>query len=245
LQDSGLLEVLIEEFEEATGYDAKPIAAGTGQLLEMGRRGDIDVLLAHDPEAERAFVDDGFGFNRRLVMHNDFVIVGPPDDPIGMRSAGDATTALHAVRKSEAPFVSRGDDSGTHKLELRLWADLEHDPTSEPWYEETGQGMAATLQVANQRRAYTISDRATFLVHEANLDLEVTFEGDPALLNLYHVIEVNPERHDVHADAAEAFVNFLLSDGTQRLLTDFGLAEYGRPLYTPDGGKTEDVLLNP
>ena len=240
VQDSGLLDVLVDEFEEQTDYKVKAVPAGTGQLLEMGRRGDADVLLTHDPAAEEAFFADGFGINRQLVMHNDFVVLGPVDDPVGIARAENATTALHGIRKSELPFISRGDDSGTHKLELRLWEGLDFDPTSESWYEETGQGMGATLQVANQRNAYTISDRGTYLATRDSIDLVILFEGDPRLLNVYHVMQVNPEKHPaVREDAAAAFVDFMLSDSTQQLIANFGVEEFGQPLFIPDAGKTE------
>ncbi len=242
VQDSGLLDVLVAEFEEQTEYNVKAVPAGTGQLLEMGRRGDADVLLTHDPTAEEKFIADGFGINRQLVMHNDFVVVGPAGDPAGIAQAEDATTALHSIRKSALPFISRGDDSGTHKLELRLWEELDFDPAGESWYEETGQGMGGTLQVANQRNAYTISDRGTYLATQDTLDLAILFEGDPRLLNIYHVMQVNPEKHSgVREDAASAFVDFMVSNSTQQLIASFGVEEFGE-LFIPDAGKNEADL---
>src|SRR3990172_8533649 len=193
LQDSGLLDALVPAFEEESGYKVRAIAVGTGLALEMGRQGNADVLLVHAPEAEETFVAEGYGVNRRLVMHNDFVIVGPADDPAGVRGA---PAALRAIARAEASFVSRGDDSGTHMLELSLWEELGSDPAGESWYEESGQGMGATLQIADQRDAYTISDRATYTVLRETLDLVVLYEGDPRLLNVYHVIQVNPKRFD-------------------------------------------------
>ena len=243
MQDSGLLDELVASFEERTGYELKAVPMGTGQALETGRRGDADVLLVHAPAAEIEFVDEGFGVNRQLVMHNDFVIVGPAGDPIGVGRAEDAPTAYHAIRKSEARFISRGDDSGTHKLELAIWEELGFDPTGESWYEETGQGMGATLQVANQQGAYTMSDRGTFLAQRANLDIDIVFEGDPRLLNVYHVLQVNPERMDgINAEGARAFVEFMVSDETQALIEGFGVDEYGEPLFIPDAGKDEPEL---
>ncbi|OGO50547.1 MAG: tungsten ABC transporter substrate-binding protein [Chloroflexi bacterium RBG_16_68_14] len=244
--DSGLLDVLVPAFEDATGYQVKVIAVGTGQALEMGRRGDADVLLVHAPDAEEEFVAQGYGINRQLVMHNDFVIVGPADDPAGVEDAPDALAALAAIAGAGAGFVSRGDGSGTHQLELSLWEELGLDPTDASWYQEAGQGMGATLQIANQRDAYTITDRATYLALREHLDLEVLSEGDPRLLNIYHVMQVNPERFGgVNAAGAQAFVAFLLSDAAQELIRDFGIDEYGQPLFVPDAGKTADELSTP
>ena len=237
--DSGLLDELEPLFEEQTGLNLKIIAVGTGQALEMGRRGDADVLLVHAPTAEEEFIEDGYGVNRQLVMHNDFVIVGPDDDPVDMRSAEDAVTALLGLRTSEMTFVSRGDDSGTHKRELSLWNDLGFDPTGEDWYLESGQGMGATLQIANQREAYTLTDRATYLALQDVLDLEILFEGDRGLLNIYHVMQVNPDTSgDVNASGATAFVDFMVAEETQAVIAEFGIDEFGQPLFVPDAGRS-------
>ena len=172
-------------------------------------------------------------------MHNDFVIVGPDDDPVGMRSAEDAVTALLGLRTSEMTFVSRGDDSGTHKRELSLWNDLGFDPTGEDWYLESGQGMGATLQIANQREAYTLADRATYLALQDVLDLEILLEDDPGLLNIYHVMQVNPDTSgDVNASGATAFVDFMVADETQAVIAEFGIDEFGQPLFVPDAGRS-------
>ena len=241
--DSGLLDVLVPAFEEATGYHVKIIAVGSGRAMAMGRQGDADVLLVHVPKVEEAFVADGYGVNRQLVMHNDFVILGPADDPAGVRKASSALRALVAIVVTGASFMSRGDDSGTHQLELSLWEELTFDPTVEGWYGEAGSGMAATLQVTNQRNAYTISDRATYLTLLDVLDLEVLHEGDPRLLNIYHVMQVNPERFDaVNASGAEAFVAFLVSEEAQALIAGFGVERFGAPLFVPDAGKLESEL---
>ncbi len=238
--DSGLLDELLPLFEEETGYHVKLIAVGTGRALEMGRRGDADVLLVHAPAADEEFVAEGYGVNRRRVMYNDFVILGPESDPAGLRSANDAATVMDAIMKSEQPFISRGDDSGTHKLEQSLWQALGVEPAGEPWYRESGQGMGATLQIASQREAYTISDRATYLALQDVLDLAVLYEGIPELLNIYHVMQVNPQRHGgVNAAGAEAFVEFMVSDAAQALIEDFGVDEFGRPLFVPDAGGSE------
>lgn len=246
VQDSGLLDALEPAFEERTGYELTAIAVGTGQALEMGRRGDADALFTHDPDAEAAFVAAGYGVNRRLVMHNDFVIVGPPQDPAGVAGAGDAGAAFAAIAEARAAFISRGDDSGTHRLERELWPEAGVDPAGEPWYEEAGQGMASTLQVASQRGAYALTDRGTFLSQRANVDLVVLFEGDPRFLNVYHVMQVNPAQHsDVNADGARAFVDFMVSDEAQAIIRAFGVEEFGRALFVPDAGKDEDELTLP
>ena len=238
--DSGLLDELLPLFEEETGFHVKLIAVGTGRALEMGRRGDADVLLVHAPESEEEFVAGGYGVNRQRVMHNDFVILGPESDPAGLRSANDAIAAMQTIGESAAKFISRGDDSGTHKLELSLWQALDIDPSGQSWYREAGQGMGATLQIASQREAYTISDRATYLALEDVLDLAVLHEGDPRLLNIYHVMQVNPERHGgVNAAGAQAFVEFMVSDVAQALIADFGADQFGRPLFVPDAGERE------
>jgi len=242
-QDSGLLDALVPAFEETSGYHVKVIAVGSGQALAMGERGDADVLLAHSPDAEEEFVSNGFGVNRQLVMHNDFIVVGPEDDPAGAGDASDAIEALRALADGEAPFISRGDDSGTHKLELKLWEELGTDPKGQSWYEESGAGMGETLQIANQRRAYTISDRATYLAQRDNLDLAVLHEGDGRLLNIYHVIAVNPERFDgLNDEGALAFADFLVSPQGQQLIGDFGVEKFGEPLFVPDAGKAESEI---
>ena len=238
--DSGLLDELMPLFEEQTGFNVKVIAVGTGQALEMGRRGDADVLLVHAPAAEEQFVEEGYGVNRQLVMHNDFIIVGPASDPAELRSVPDAMSALRAIQTLEQTFVSRGDDSGTNKLELSIWAELGYDPTGEGWYLESGQGMGATLQIANQREAYTITDRATYLALLDVLDLEILHEGDPSLLNIYHVMQVNPERSsNVQGESAGAFVDFMLSDEAQAIIAEFGVEKFGQPLFVPGAGLTE------
>lgn len=233
--DSGLLDVLVPAFEEQNDFNVKVIAVGTGQALEMGRRGDADVLLVHAPSAEEEFVYEGYGVNRQLVMHNDFVVVGPEDDPAGVRAASDAIEAFQAIAASEAAFISRGDDSGTHTRELSLWEEAGIDPTGASWYKEAGRSMGATLQIANQREAYTISDRATYLALLETLDLVVLHEGDPQLLNIYHVMQVSPARHgSVNGEGAQAFVEFMVSDEAQAIIADFGVERFGEPLFVPD-----------
>jgi tungstate transport system substrate-binding protein len=197
-------------------------------------------VLAHAPDAERELETKGVVVNRRLVMHNDFILVGPPDDPAGVRLAGNATEALRAIAGSGATFISRGDNSGTHQLELRLWERAGVDPSSGAGYVESGQGMGPTLQLASARRAYTLTDRGTYLSLRETLDLAPLFEGDPALLNVYHVMQVNPDRFPgVNADGARAWVEFLVSDEAQRIIGSFGVDRFGQALFTPDAGKTE------
>lgn len=241
--DSGLLDVLIPMYEEQTGVTVKPIPVGTGAALAMADKGEADVALVHAPDAEHVLVDNGSLVNRQLVMHNDFVIVGPADDPANISSAQTAAEALGMIKDNESLFLSRGDDSGTNKKELALWDELGVEP-GDTWYQETGDGMGATLQVASEKSGYTLTDRGTYLALKPNLDLNVLFEGDPVLLNIYHVAQVNPEKFDgVNAAAAKAFVDFLLDADTQKVIGEFGVDKYDEPLFVPDGGKTEEDLL--
>lgn len=233
--DTGLLDSLAPLFKTETGYTLKPIAVGSGAALELGEKGEADVLLVHSPAAEAEFMDNGFGTERRTVMYNDFVIVGPASDPADVADATGAADAMQRIADSAAPFVSRGDDSGTHALEKKLWAAIDLTPAGD-WYTEAGSGMGDTLNIANEREAYTISDRGTFLSLKDRLDLDVLVEGDPALLNIYHVILTNPANGQ-HIDTAggEAFLEFLLEPSTQEFVGTFGLDEFGEPLFTPCG----------
>ena len=234
-QDSGLLDVLLPIFEEQTGYTVQLIATGSGQALEMGRDGNADVILLHSPSAEEKFMEEGFGIDRRLVMHNDFVIVGPPSDPAALRTQPTLDAVFSAIYSSAVTFVSRGDDSGTHVKELQLWQNAGLDPTDQPWYIETGQGQGFTLSVASEKEGYAITDRGTFLAYKPNVDLEIVFEGDPQLLNIYHVLTVNPERFPkVNAEGAKAFSDFITSAQGQQIIREFGVEQYGEPLFFPD-----------
>ena len=245
LQDSGLLDVLLPLFEEQTAYELTPVSVGTGAALEMGARGDADVVFVHAPEAEREWMDAGNGTERVLVMYNDFIIVGPPDDPAGIRSSDSATDALRVIAERDAAWVSRDDNSGTDQLARQLWEGAGIDPGGESWFIRSGQGMGATLTLADQRQAYTLSDNGTWLASRDDLDLEIVVAGDPALLNLYHVMPVNPEQHpdlDINLDGAEAFVEFLTSEETQRVIAEYGVDTYGEPLFYPAADSNEDAL---
>lgn len=238
-RDAGLLDSLLPIFEQRTGYKVKVIAVGSGQALEMGRRGDADIVLAHAPDAERALLDSGYFLNRRLVMHNDFLIVGPMADPAGLSGLTDALAALRRVAAQRAMFISRGDESGTHKLEQRLWKQIgvAPPPRNAGWYVESGQGMAATLQMADQKRAYTITDRATYLAWRDKIQLEPLVEGDSALFNVYHVLEVNPRNSPrVNTAGGRALAEYLLEPDTQAHIGRFGRARFGRSLFIPNSG---------
>ncbi|MEW6230337.1 MAG: substrate-binding domain-containing protein, partial [Bacillota bacterium] len=190
-QDSGLLDILVPVFEKQTGYLVKTIAVGTGQALALGARGEADVLLCHAPDSEMELIKSGAAVNRRLVMHNDFVIVGPPDDPAKVKGVKSAVEAFKEIAGAASLFISRGDDSGTHKKEKQLWASAGFTPSGH-WYQEAGAGMGQTLNIASEKQGYTLTDRATYLALKKRLSLEVVVEGDAALLNIYHVMQVNP-----------------------------------------------------
>ena len=233
-QDSGLLDVLIPEFEEATGYRVKTIAVGSGQALRLGEEGEADVLLVHSPEAETAFMDAGHGVERSSVMHNDFVIVGPAADPTGVAGTSSAADALSLIAQSTSPFLSRGDQSGTHARELAIWLVSGIAPTGS-WYQETGQGMGQTLFVANEKRGYTLTDRGTYLAQRDNLDLDILTEGDPDLFNAYHVILVDPDKSSrINEAGARAFAAFITSAPVQETIRAFGIEKYGQSLFVPD-----------
>lgn len=243
-QDSGLLDQLIPLFEAQTGYRIKTIAVGTGQALALGERGEADVLLVHAPEAEQRIVAAGVAINRTLVMHNDFIIVGPPDDPAGVRGTVTAVAAFAKLAYGDSPFVSRGDRSGTHQMELALWQSAGVE-IGGSWYLESGSGMGQTLRIASERRGYTLTDRATYLAHRKSLESEVLLEGDAPLLNIYHVMAVNPERFTkVKSEGAQAFIRFLVAPQTQALIGQFGADKFGQPLFVPDAGRTVEQLLS-
>jgi tungstate transport system substrate-binding protein len=243
-QDSGLLDVLVPMFEEQTGYVVQTIAVGTGAALKMGEEGNADVLLVHAPAAEVTLMDAGFGKDRMLVMHNDFIIVGPAADPAGIKGTA-VVDAYKAISAAKSPFITRGDDSGTHKAELALWKKAELDPTtfSPDFYISSGQGMGASLTIASEKGAYIFTDRATYLASKDNLELDILVEGDNALLNVYHVITVNPEKWPaVNYDGAMAFAKFITDPATQAIIAEFGVEEFGQPLFYPDADKTDADL---
>ena len=237
-QDSGLLDQLLPVFEKKTGYKVKTIAVGTGQALAMGTKGEADVLLVHAPAAEKKVIESGAAINRKLVMHNDFILVGPASDTAKIKGR-TTLDALKAIAGKQAVFVSRGDDSGTHKMELSLWKNAGSKP-EKPWYLEAGAGMGQTLKIADEKLGYTLTDRATYLAQKKNLKLVILVEGDAKLLNIYHVMEVNPAKFaKVNQAGAKAFSDFLLSTEAQKLIADFGKDKYGQPLFFADAGKTE------
>jgi tungstate transport system substrate-binding protein len=233
-QDSGLLDMLVPRFENERGIDVKVIAVGTGAALRMAASGDADVVFVHAPEAERKSVDAGDLVDGRLVMHNDFVIVGPPTDPAGVKNTKTAAEAMRAIA-TRGTFVSRGDESGTHTQELALWSAARVDPTSLTRREETGQGMGATLNIADQKRAYTLTDRGTYLSLGKRVGLDIVFQGDTTLRNVYHVYLVNPAKHPkVRRAEGRAFVDFLVSPAVQQAIGAFKRDAYGESLFFPD-----------
>jgi tungstate transport system substrate-binding protein len=216
----------------------KTIAVGSGQALAMGEKGEADVLLVHAPDAEKKVISSGAAVNRRLVMHNDFVIVGPAADPARIKGKS-AVEAFKSISANAELFVSRADDSGTDKMEKSLWKTAGIKPAG-TWYLEAGAGMGQTLKIADEKKGYTLSDRATFLAQKKNIALDILVEGDAKLLNIYHVMEVNPEKFSkVNSAGAKAFSEFLLSSEGQNLIAAYGKEKYGQPLFFADGGKTE------
>ena len=244
-QDSGLLDVLVPMFEEQTGYTVQTVAVGTGAALAMAQEGNADVLLVHAPASEIPLMESGDCKDRMLVMHNDFIIVGPAADLAGIKGKTVAADAFAMIAKVEAPFISRGDDSGTNKKELSIWKGTDYDPnTDKPaWYIESGQGMGATLTIASEKEAYTLTDRATYLANKENLDLEILVEGDAVLLNVYHVMTVNPDKWPkANYDGALAFAKFMTAPDTQSVIGEFGVDAFGQPLFFPDADKTDADL---
>jgi tungstate transport system substrate-binding protein len=241
-QDSGLLDVLIPLFEKQTGYSVKTVSVGTGQALALAAKGDADVALVHAPSLEKQYVADGKLLHRRLVMYNDFVIIGPKEDPAKIRTAKTASAALKAIEQAKASFVSRGDNSGTHVLEKALWKSAGVEPKGS-WYTEAGQGMGATLGIANERNAYTITDRGTWLALGKRVSLPILIEGDKALLNIYSVMEVNPANGPrINAVGGRAFADFMIAPQTQSVIKSFGVEKFGQSLFVPVADKKEEDL---
>ena len=239
-QDSGLLDVLIPLFEKKTGYFVKTISVGSGQAMAMGQKGEADVLLVHSPDAEKKFMTAGFGVDRLLVMHNDFIVLGPSTDPAGIKSVKTTPEAFKKIAAAGALFLSRGDNSGTHAKEKGVWKAAGINPVGQKWYQETGLGMGQTLNVANEKDGYLIADRGTYLAMKKNLKLAILKEGDSILLNVYHVIDVNPVKWPkVNVAGAKAFSSFMVSSEVQGIIKTFGVEKYGGPLFFPDAGKPE------
>lgn len=244
-QDSGLLDLLVPIFEKQTGYFVKTISVGSGQAMKMGERGEADVLLVHSPEAEKNFMAHGFGVDRRLVMHNDFLILGPAKDPAGIKGSKSATEALRKIAAAGALFLSRGDNSGTDAKEKGLWKGAGIAPEGQKWYQQTGLGMGDTLNVAAEKGGYLLADRGTYLAlqKKRRLGLEILVAGEPKLLNVYHVIEVNPAKWPkVNKEGARAFSDFVVSKRIQELIGRFGVKQFGSPLFFPDAGKKPELL---
>lgn len=234
-EDSGLLNFILPDFTAQTGATVEVVAVGTGQALQIGRDGNADVVLVHARASEDQFMDDGHGVRREDVMYNDFIIVGPSEDPAGIRGGQDAAAALAQVAQAGASFVSRGDDSGTHSKEKSVWAAAGIEPAGD-WYISAGQGMGAVLTMADELPAYTLTDRATYLARTLEgTSLVILVEGDPLLFNPYGVIAVNPDKGaHIQADLANRFIDWLISPETQARIGEFGVAEFGSPLFVPD-----------
>lgn len=229
-QDSGLLDDLLPDFEEEAGCTVKTVAVGSGQAMAMGERDDADVLLVHSPDAEEEFMAAGHGVSRDPVMHNDFVLVGPSSDPAGVADAENASEALERIADADHPFASRADDSGTNAKELSLWEEAGISPSGD-WYVETGQGMGETLTIADQKSAYALTDRGTYLATNA-LESTISYEGSRDLRNDYHVIVV--DRDEPPVDCAESIAEWLQEPEVQARIGGFGVNEYGEPLFFPD-----------
>ena len=242
-QDSGLLDVLLPIFEKKTGYFVKTIAVGSGQAMAMGQKGEADVLLVHSPAAEKKIIAEGYGINRRLIMHNDFIVVGSPEDPAKIKGTKSTPESFKKIASAKILFLSRGDNSGTHAKEKDVWKAAGINPEGEKWYQQTGLGMGQTLNVAAEKKGYTLADRGTYLALKKNLGLDILVEGDAILLNIYHVIEVNPAKWPkVNSAGARAFADFMVSKETQDIIKTFGVDKFGSPLFFPDAGKKEEEL---
>ncbi len=242
-QDSGLLDVLIPMFEKKSGFFVKTIAVGSGQAMAMGQKGEADVLLVHSPAAEKKFVAEGYGVNRRIIMHNDFIVVGPAEDPAKIKGTKSTLDSFKKIATSGALFLSRADKSGTHTKEMGIWKAAGINPEGQKWYQQTGLGMGQTLNVASEKKGYTLADRGTYLALKKNLALNILAEGDAILLNVYHVIEVNPAKFPkVNVAGGKAFADFMVSKEVQDIVKTFGGEKYGSPLFFPDAGKKEEEL---
>jgi tungstate transport system substrate-binding protein len=241
-QDSGLLDVLVPMFEKQTGATVKVISVGTGQALALAAKGEADVALVHAPDSEKKYVADGLLVNRRLVMHNDYLITGPADDPAKLKGMESAVEAMKRIAEAKVPFVSRGDNSGTHQLEKKLWAEAKISPSG-AWYLSAGQGMGATLGIASEKKAYVLTDRGTFLAFKKRVQLVPLVERDRILLNIYSVLEPNAAKFPrVNVAGGKAFADFMVSKEVQEVIRTFGVDKFGEPLFFPDAGKREEAL---
>ncbi len=241
-QDSGLLDVLVPMFEKKTGSTVKVISVGTGQALALGAKGEADVCLVHAPDSEKKYVAEGLLTNRRLVMHNDFLIVGPAEDPAKIKGMKSAVEAMKRLAEAQATFVSRGDNSGTHQLEKKLWSEATVNPAG-AWYLSSGQGMGATLTIASEKKAYVLTDRGTYLAFKKRVQLEPLVDRDHILLNIYSVLEPNAAKFPrVNVAGGKAFADFMVSPEVQEVIRTFGVDKFGEPLFVPDAGKREDAL---
>jgi tungstate transport system substrate-binding protein len=249
-RDSGLMDVLIPIFEAKTGYVVKPIYNGSGAAMALGQQGNADVLLVHSPAAEITFMAGGYGIFRRLVMHNDFIIMGPPSDPAGISGMSDPVAAFKKIAAAKASFYSRGDNSGTDAMDKSLFAKAgitvkDSAATNPSWYIEggAGTGMLDLLRIASEKGGYILTDRSTYVANQKLLTLNIMVQGDPSLLNVYHVIQVNPAKFpNVNAAGAQAFSDFMVDPDTQKIIAQYGIAQYGQELFFPDFGKTEAQL---
>jgi len=244
-RDTGLLDLLIPMFEQQTGYQVKTVAVGSGAAIAMGQQGQADVLLVHMPDSELKLVQDGYGINRRLIMHNDFVIIGPKSDPAGIKDMTDPVAAMKRIADSKSLFVSRDDASGTNGYELSIWSQLGITAKGQSWWLSTGQGMGATLIITSEKNGYTISDRGTYLTFFNSKAITSTLlvQNPTVMVNPYHVIQVNPAKFSsVNAAGAQAFSDFMVAPATQAAISNFGKITYGQALFIPDAGKSEASL---
>lgn len=241
-QDSGLLDVLVPLFEKKSGYSVKTVSVGTGQALELAAKGEADVALVHAPSLEKKYVANGKLLNRRLVMYNDFILLGPANDPAQIKSTKSSAEAMKRIAASANRFVSRGDNSGTHNLEKSLWKQAGIEPKG-AWYIESGQGMGATLGIANDRNGYTITDRATYLAFRKRVTLALLLEGDRPLLNIYSVMEVNPANGPrINVAGGKTLADFMIAPETQAVIKSFGVEKFGQPLFMPVAGMREEQV---
>jgi tungstate transport system substrate-binding protein len=248
VRDSGLMDKLIPVFTAKSGYNMKPIYNGSGAALALGQKGETDVLLVHSPDAEKTFMDGGYGSDRKLIAHNDFIILGPTADPAKVKGSKTAADAFKKIADAKANFYSRGDNSGTDAKEKSIFKSVgvtvvDKSPNNPAWYIESGSGMGPLLTIASEKQGYTLSDRATYLAYKSKIQLDVLYEGDPILLNLYHVITINPAKFPgiINADGAKAFADFLVGKDAQDIIGKFTDAN-GVLLFVPDGGKTDADL---